>query len=136
MRQGEDNLRASPFFAIHNEIAVHRTGEIAADGEPQSGSMRARCQTAVELHEWLEDRFELVARYPNARVADTNLHLAGRRDGRGRDANLAAGWRELHGVGEQIQDDLLELLDVGEDGEVRVARFECIRELLLLHLRR
>src|ERR1700710_1359436 len=89
------------------------------DGEPQSHPLLAHaCQMAVDLHEGLEDLLQLVRRDPSARVVNGDRYhrasvrggspccIAGDRDG-------AILIRELAGIREHVEQNLLELFTVG-----------------------
>ena len=90
-------------------------------------------QVLVHLHERLEHGAQLVARDTHARVVHGDSHddvveacL---------DAQLSARFGELDGVTEQVEQDLLHLLTVGEDSHGRIAAVEHEREPARAHLR-
>ena len=88
---------------------------------------------AAELHEWFEDRAVLVRRnaWPSVLHADSNAIAVG---GAAHDDASAFG-RELHGIREQIQNDLLSLRLIGNRREIDRARLARERNVLCLRLR-
>ena len=88
--------------------------EPSHDREPEPGAPVPAAQGRLHLIEGVPDPRELIARDPDSRVLHGDPHLvlvAPRRD---RDA--AAVGRELHGVGQEVHEDLLQPLRIGVDG--------------------
>jgi hypothetical protein len=67
----------------------------------------------ADLLELLEHRFVILGRDSDARVRHRDLHAAVRQ--RHPHVDASALWRELHGVGEQVQQYLLHLALIGAD---------------------
>lgn len=81
-----------------------RSRLIAADREPETGSLVCARKLSVELHERLEDRADLVIGNPDSRIddayaSDTVVEFAF-------DRNLASARRELDRVRKQIEKNL------------------------------
>ena len=113
-REGERETAPRADFADHGQVASHSLRHLAADRETQAGTILGPRQFGVHLHERLEDAFEIARRDSASSVRDddvdslTALLLTGDRD-------RAARIGELDRIGEQIEDDLLNLLSVRAD---------------------
>jgi hypothetical protein len=116
----EDELqpktRASPRRAIEAELSAHQLGEAAADREAEARAAEAASRRAVGLGEGDKQPPGLLARDPNAGVADGELDLDGafveRPDPEQR-LDLAA-LRELHRVREHVQQNLPQARGIAE----------------------
>src|SRR5688500_16229608 len=98
-------------YALRREVAPHPSREVAADREAEPHSLRLARQPLIDLHERLEDARELVRRDADAgiphRDRDASLPLPAA------DTDLAPFLGELDRVGQQVEQDLLQLLVVG-----------------------
>src|SRR6185312_504161 len=106
---------------------AHAARKVAADRQAQADAVARPSETAVELHERLEDRGQLVGWNAAAGVFDHQRHdlparLAGQCDASPRVA-------ELDRVANEIEKNLLQLLAVGAHGNGFVASAEVEREL-------
>src|ERR1051325_1899588 len=94
------------------EIAAHPASQVTADRQTQPGALGDDTGPR-KLHERLEDRLQLADGNPDARVVHPDFHLPlvaryGQRD--------AAAWRRvLHGVRNEIENDLLCLVPIDAD---------------------
>src|SRR5689334_18890930 len=98
--------------ALDHEIAVHRPRQIATDGETEARSLVRRGEFPLELDEGLEDRAQLLRRDADTAVGDSDAN--GRRVAATGDLDRAAGSRELDRVREEVEQDLTDLLLIGE----------------------
>ncbi len=119
--------------AVQLDLAAEEAGQLAADGEPESGAAVLAAGAAVGLLEGLEDDLLLVGGDADARVGHREgddeflgaqvLALVAQCPGRpaadGEGHPPVA--RELEGVGQEILQNLLEPLDVGLDGAGQIA---------------
>src|SRR5439155_2353097 len=97
-------------FALDDDVAAHRAGELATDRQAKTGSLNRSRQTAVPLDEGLEDRIATLRWDAGTGVRDQDAklvrtHLAVELD--------PAGRCELDRVRDQVEDELLELLRLG-----------------------
>src|SRR6185312_17326749 len=119
---------AHVFAAREPQLASHCTRQIATDRKTKTGAAAAPVERIVELHEGLEDGLALVARDPDAGVHDADVdrpvlwHAL--------DDYPAAGRRELRGVGEQVDDHLLQPRRVRVHRARRIARLIFVFDLL------
>src|ERR1700730_13564345 len=99
-RKHESENRAFSQFGGQGDLGAHPAREAAADCESKAGSFRGASQPSVQLHEWLEYRFQLLGSYSWTVVfnADQDRILV-RHAG---DFDSATRRRELHRVGEEI----------------------------------
>ena len=120
--QGEPERedRAHPRRARHREVASEQAGETPADREPEAGSTVLARVAAVHLPELLEDQLELVRGDADAGVRHGEGDVVTPTgDGHG-DRPLV---RELDGVAQEVEKDLLDLVLVGvEPRQVRIDR--------------
>ena len=113
--------------------AAHPFGEILADREAEPDAFVRAVERAGELHERLEHVRQTVGRNAHTCVAHgepRNLVV-----GRALDGNAAALGGELHGVRQQVQQDLLQLLAVCAHGEGRLGERAGVVERLRVELR-
>src|SRR6476620_186889 len=97
-------------MARRGQIAAHPPSQVAADREAEPCPLATRPSFGGHLHEGLEHALELVRGYADPRIPDpqddvTAIGLEVRRN-----ADGAPGGRELDGIGEEVEHDLLELL--------------------------
>src|SRR5205823_8410709 len=110
-RNDESERGASPEPRLQLYAAVQHLGEAAADGKPEAGASVLAGDRVVRLAEILEHLVLILRRDPDPRVLDGDVHLAPPLVLSHHHLHLAVG-RELDGVGEQVEDDLLHLLPV------------------------
>ena len=105
--------------ALDGERALHLGGEALRQREPEPGALDARLLGAEPL-ERPEHQRELFGRDARAGVGHFDLDLVAIHAGT--DRRRAAVAVVLHGVGQQVEQDLAEPLPVGEDVDSRAAR--------------
>ena len=118
-RQAQLEGAAHAGFAVHAETATHQLGQAPADGEPQARAAVLAGRAAIGLLERAEQALQVRRRDADAAVGDTEdefVALAARAE-----ANLASG-RELHRVGQQVQEDLRDPHRVAEAGRRQIVR--------------
>ena len=126
-RQQERERRSLAGNTLHPDLTPEKPGEVPADGKPQSGAAETTGGTPITLVEGLEDHLELVLGDPDTGVGDGEgddllvLHehvevgILQRPRGLYEQAHLPLR-RELHGVGQQVAQNLLQTLFVGPQG--------------------
>src|SRR5688572_8095604 len=87
--------------------------ETPGESQPEAGALALADVVVADLAKLLEDRRLVLRGDADARVADRDLDPALRAVRANADA--AAFGRELHGVGEEVQQDLLDLPLVADD---------------------
>ena len=112
-RHGEGRALALAGALGPDAAAVH-LDELLDDGEPQAQAAVPPRRAGVGLAEAVEDVREELGLDAHAGVDDADLDV--RVDPLQEHLHLAALGRELHGVGEQVPDDLLEPGEVAGDG--------------------
>ena len=134
MAQGQDQGegRARAFLAAQADLPAEKSGQLPGDGQAQARASVPAAGAAVGLAEGLEDGALLVFGDADAHVRDRDAHrILGRGDalGQGRvrsgpeyGQGHAALLGELEGVGQEVAQDLLQAVRVGEHGlgQVRV----------------
>jgi hypothetical protein len=93
-------------------IETTSTREVTADGETQPDSFTRIHETAIELHERLEDFALAIERDPHARILHQHVDVGLRRHAA--EGDRPAGRRELHRIREQVQQNLFDLRRVGQ----------------------
>src|SRR5512146_1687321 len=75
----------------------------------------------MDLDEWIEDGFLLLARNADSGIRDSQQSEArGRSGARAKvDGHRAAARRELHGVREEVDENLLKFVTIGANQHVR-----------------
>src|SRR6185437_3042339 len=128
-RQVEGEDRAAPERGTHGDVAAEQVRDLPADGKAESGAAVLAADRAVRLLEGLEDDAQLLLGDADPGVRDGERDRSLRRGGRAglaldhgaeRDGVLhgdpqfdRALLGELHRVGQQVAQDLLEPLLVG-----------------------
>ena len=123
-REPEREARAFSLDALHHEVAAHEPREPAGDRESESRTaVRARV-AAVSLHERLKDPLEKPRRDPDPRVPHGDVRprsarcrlvfLGGLLEVAAVHADATRRGRELHGVREEVDEDLLHAVLVTE----------------------
>src|ERR1700674_167505 len=102
----ESESRPLPNLALGAKRAAHGHRESPANGEPEAGTV-CHGPLWLELHEWLEDRVELVGRNPLAGIDHPDSNRFRLDPALERDAPSAIG--ELDRIREQIEQNLLHL---------------------------
>ncbi len=117
----EVEVGAGAGFAGDGDVAAHEPAEFAGDGEPESAAAVFAGGRGIGLGEGLEELRQFFGRDADAGVAHGDVEpgaLPG--DGvlvqhrLGEDEDLARGG-ELHGVAEEIDEDLLDAVEVARD---------------------
>ena len=122
-RDGEPESRAAAGFALETDLTAHHLHELLADGEAEAGAAEAARGGAVGLGERLENLFLLLGCDTDAGVA----HFATQFEDAfavGLDAHAqlhAAGFGELHGVADEVEQHLPQTSRIAAQrgGEVR-----------------
>src|SRR2546428_620832 len=121
----EREARSAPHFALHPQAAAVELDELSCQGETETGAL-AFARGVADLAELLEDRVLVLWRDADPGVGDR--HLDGAVRGQRTHVDPAALGREFHGVGQQIQEHLLELALVGDDVLERLVDRQVERE--------
>src|SRR5262245_37672946 len=108
-RQREREGRARAEVTLHPDASAVQLDELAAEREPEPGALGLLLRFA-DLLELLAYRFVILRRDADAGVRHRDLHTAVRQRRAHVDASPLG--RELHGVGEQVQQYLLHLARV------------------------
>src|SRR4051812_43771261 len=103
-------------MALDGELAVHPASEFPADRESEPGPLHGAVEPSVDLHERLEDLLDLIGSDPDACVFDTELNGAG--IGVALDRDRATLFGELDRVGQQVDENLPQLLEICVHGEL------------------
>src|SRR5215831_20280076 len=111
-RQRESERRSLAHLALHPDPSPMQLNELPGQGQPEPGPLDLLVRHA-HLPELLEDRLLILWRDAHTGVGDGNLGHAVVH--RGAYVDPAALWRELEGVGEQVQEDLLHLALIAPD---------------------
>jgi hypothetical protein len=97
-------------FTLDLDAPAVQLDEVAHDRQSESKSAVTPRRRAVGLTEALEHVRQELRLDPEAGVGHAQLQMRG--GTRERDADPAVGRRELHGVGEQIPDHLLQAIGI------------------------
>src|ERR1043166_5138207 len=115
----EPERRSLPELTLDRQLAAHQCGELAADGQTESSSAGAPGVAILDLDERMKDALEIVGADPDAGVLDLDPDLFPAAVARGMaispadfDAAVLVG--ELHGVREQVGQDLLDAMRVAK----------------------
>src|SRR5262249_28975721 len=111
-RQRERERRALPQVALHPDPAAMQLDELAGESQPEPGTPDLLVWRP-DLPELLEDRLLVLSRDADAGVGDGDLdrvlvHHRG-------DVDPAARGRELPSIGQEVQEQLLDLALVAAD---------------------
>src|SRR5215216_4485520 len=115
-------------LALHCDITAHEPRELPAYGQSKSASLRGAGETARELHERLENLFELVACDAVPIVFDVNCDQM--LDYLSSNSHLATAWTELDRIRQKIDQYLVEAVMVSDHGNILVSNV--LAELRLL----
>src|SRR5262249_64045 len=99
-------------LTLHPDPSAMQLNELPGQGQPESGPLNLLVRRP-HLPELLEDRLLILRRDAHASVGNGNLGHAVVHCGANVDPT--AFWRELEGVGEEVQEDLLYLPFVAPD---------------------
>ena len=114
---------------------MHGAGELSADRQSEADALlRWARQLSVDLHERLEDAVDINWPDADAGVGHTQIHHLPGDCAHHFDA--AAGGSEFDGVGDQIEEDLLEPLGISCDANLIFRSRHGQRESLCLCLKR
>src|SRR5688572_23737018 len=132
-RQRQRERRPPPGLADYKDVATHRTRKTPRDCESETGTMSGLIERPVDLDERLEDRLQLVSLDSNSTVSHVNASKVVSLVARG--AELIAFTAELHGVAEEIENDLVHLVTVGMHEDRLPALLVCIADPARVDLR-
>lgn len=113
--QGYSKLRPDTELTLRRNSATVHLDYSLAYRQAESGASMGSGKIAVDLMERSEDQIQVLGRDAKPGVADNYFH-----DSRGPlhlDAYPALGRGELHGVGQQVEDDLTESPGIGFDND-------------------
>src|SRR5688500_11615228 len=102
----------------HGQVAAEPSRALAGDRPPEASTPIGTRRSRIAAPEWLEDMRLIHERYPSPRIA--HLYMGANVGAVSRPANYQRyfpGLRELHRVGEQVDDDLSDLPWVGVEGD-------------------
>src|SRR5262249_27813443 len=103
-RQRESEGRPPAYLALHPDPSAMQLNELPGQGQPEPGPLDLLVRRP-DLPELLEDRLLVLRCDAYASIGDGDLcHAIVHR---GADVDPAALQRELKGIGEQVQEDLL-----------------------------
>src|SRR5882672_9451069 len=108
----ERERRSTTHLALHPQAAAVELDELSRQREAETRAL-ALARGVAHLAELLEDRLLVLWRDTDPGVG--HGHLDGAIRGQRTHVDPAALRREFHGVGQQIQEHLLELALVGDD---------------------
>src|SRR5256885_4891123 len=111
-RHGKGEGAPQAGLAEHRDRATVHLDQLAHDAQAEAGATMPARAAAITLDEFVEDDPLRLGRNPNACVLDGDPHHAAR--GLRHDLDVAA-LGELHSVGEQIDEDLLESRGISLD---------------------
>src|SRR5262245_49542136 len=115
-RQAHREHRALARLARHRDVAAHHARELARDGKAETGAAVAARGQGIGLGEVLEQLGLLLRLHADAAVRDCKLDpVASVRD-LARPERHFAFFRELAGIAQKIEQDLLEPHGVGGEG--------------------
>src|SRR5205807_6059800 len=117
-RNAEDERTAHSWRTLDVEGTLVQLGEAPTEGEAQPSPFLLAARPLVELLELLEDELEVGGGHADPGIAYTNLDLCPvlfTQQG-----DVAAGGGELDPIGEEVDEDLLELGRV--DGQAKIRR--------------
>src|SRR5690348_5563269 len=133
-RQRQQEGRSALPVLLGAQVAAHRPGKIAADGEAEARALVRAREAPVELDEGLEDRVPLFRGNAQAGVTHADLEALWR--GGAGDLDRPAGWRELDRVREEVQENLPHLVPIRARRQAGVAAAKAESKLLGAQLRR
>ncbi len=129
-RQPHEELRTLPFLALRPKRATHLVDQRAADGEAEAGAAILAGGRLLELTELVKDGLQLIGRDSRAFVGDLQHDVTVLVPPA--EPHPAAGGRELHRVGDQVDDDLLQPVGVRLHSKGRRFLGQLDRDLSLL----
>src|SRR5260370_41807261 len=129
-READADRRAASRHALDRQMTAMQLDEGFCQRQPETRPLRASRQVAVDLTERLHRDLDLCRRHADPVVDDGNYHRAviGYP---GLHSDGAAGRRELGGVRQQVEEDLLQAGVVDEDRPEPVANLDLDRDLAL-----
>src|SRR4029450_3150673 len=126
-REAERERRSVTDLALHPQAAAVELDKLAGEGEAQTRALTLALGLP-DLAELLEDRLLILGRDADAGVGDR--HLDGAVRGYCPHGDPPALRGELHGVGEEVEEHLLDLALVGDDVLERLVDRELEREIV------
>src|SRR5262245_21830947 len=111
-------------LALNPDPPAVQLHELLRERQPEPGALLLAGVVSPDLAELLEDRRLILGRDPDPRVADGDRDAVVGRCGN--EADPAALRGELHRVGQEVQQDLLHLPLVHDDGPTRWSTL-CVR---------
>ncbi|MCY1443422.1 hypothetical protein D9M71_598350 [compost metagenome] len=112
LRQNQAEHAALPGAAVDIDLASEQMRQVTGDRQPQASATITAIAGAIDLVEGAEDRLLLIGRNADAGVTDCEHDTAASLEADVH-ADLAT-LGELDGVGQQVLEDLLQALTVGE----------------------
>src|SRR4029450_1662404 len=106
-RQGEGKGRPLAQVALDPDLAAVQLDELLREGQPEARAFLLACLIAPHLAELLEDGRLILGGDPDPGVGDGDLDRAVFPAGLKADPAPFRG--ELHGIGEEVEQDLLDL---------------------------
>ncbi|MNS27817.1 hypothetical protein D3C72_597770 [compost metagenome] len=131
LRHDQGKHTALPRFAGHADGTAEQRGQIAGDRQAQPGTAVAPIGGAIGLTEGFENAVVLIRLDADPRIADAERDAVIRRRSDGQ-ADTAA-FSELHGVGQQVLEHLLQALAVGEQHQRRAVQQVHLEIQVLVH---
>ena len=111
-----------PTSAGHGDLPAQNFGQGPANGQPQAGAFKAAGGGAVRLPELVKDMGQRLRGDAHAGIPDDKAHPVSRRLHRKFDLPPVG---ELHRVGQEVDEDLLQLVFIGGyPGQVAVTGLE------------
>src|SRR4030095_3132101 len=126
-REAERERRSVTDLALHPQAAAVELDKLAGEGEAQTRALTLALGLP-DLADLLEDRLLILGRDADAGVGDR--HLDGAVRGYCPHGDPPALRGELHGVGEEVEEHLLDLALVGDDVLERLVDRELEREIV------
>src|SRR5262249_44521153 len=111
-RKGDDDFRSDPQFGFQREGAAVQVDEILDDRQSETGALLRRLDGIRALPERGKHNRDFLLRNAGASVLAAQILAAGRGPA-DLEPNLAAGRRELDGVGKQVETDLADCTLIG-----------------------
>ena len=104
------------------EVPPQAAGQLSCQGEPQSRSVVLPVEAGIELLEGLKEEVHVLGGNPYPRIPNNAANLLRLRGSVHLEADLSALWRELHGVHDEVHEDLAEPLLIRAQGSDLRAR--------------
>ena len=132
-RDREMESRAHTDFALDPHLAAHQFGKMSANCQPQARPAETPRAGSIRLLERLENVFEFVLRYADARVLhrEVDFPVVLFQPAAGSGEQNTASRRKFYGIAEQVDQDLAQPGDVAEQrfGHTRVEQIRHVHRL-------